>query len=983
MSSKSLMTIGLVLAVSLTQSAQAVQLLQNNDFESWAINGPGGPPDYWRNVTTNFTSMQENVMVHGGTYAVRLNWGVSSRQDFAYRLLPVYGDSVYTCSLWVYDYDPSSRIRMWFSYDNGYNGPTTYSIDTAGWKLYVYNSTAPTGAKTLELQIRMYQVTSGVHTVYIDDIALHGPSGPYPDSVPIYSVQYSTDPGYPPDCYVNPMGDRFIAVTGTVVGRYERSTRRNSFFIQDADSLWSGIFIYNAFDTVSLGDNVTISGIAGEYEGQTEIGTIFGQRLNCSGNSLPPPKIVTCAQLGTDSCVATAEPYEGMYIQINNVTITSAADFSDFYANDGSGDSCLVTNDVYYQGPNPPTIVIGRTYSYIRGVGVYVNGRFAIAPRISTDVSQPGLRFAQLDYILESNTILNSDRGRLDFTYMGAPKTLYFNLNVNDNWQIVNMPLPSLNGPNIEQTLSMTFPIAASIGIDVTSILYGFKLTDTVLTSMPPLSIQVAVHSDTVLYCRGYGDTTFLAPQPAAALIGDRAYDTTTVSVPGFPNQDCGRFESVPAAVSNGALYLNSKYLLGIDETELSIAEMKEVVGFIPNYGSPDWVPNKRQAMRERRLPIGTESITDIAQLRDFLADGNVIEIDAVNSSNGKSMVHTIQVLGLVRLYNGNCIFYIAHDTKQGPGNYETKIEAVVYDIGQAEFTGGSGILDGASILQIVVEGPLKRTLDDVTNAGKFINIDNFVPLGGLRNSDPLGSLWMGLYPAFGAYKAIQSWSDNGDGKLSIGDTLALADTATHESMSSMVIDVSPMVSGTRITGDTLYLDYFGIDPDIDPITFVHGSYWQQVHPDYGSLYFCEEWFDDGDGVLDSSDLIVVRGISGADSAAVFSLQVSDIAAGISTAAGCEYMVGDINGDGQRLGADVTYGVRFFKGLGPQPPDSCYLDSIVDYLYVAGDVNGNCEFKGSDITRLVQYFKGNATLSYCHFFPPPLRNRSETLPQRQ
>jgi hypothetical protein len=85
----------------------------------------------------------------------------------------------------------------------------------------------------------------------------------------------------------------------------------------------------------------------------------------------------------------------------------------------------------------------------------------------------------------------------------------------------------------------------------------------------------------------------------------------------------------------------------------------------------------------------------------------------------------------------------------------------------------------------------------------------------------------------------------------------------------------------------------------------------------------------------------------------------------------CDYMPGDISGDGQRLGADVTYGVRYFKGIGTVPKDSCYLDSTGTYLYVAGDVNGNCEFRGSDITRLVQYFKGSAALSFCHFFPPP------------
>jgi hypothetical protein len=93
------------------------------------------------------------------------------------------------------------------------------------------------------------------------------------------------------------------------------------------------------------------------------------------------------------------------------------------------------------------------------------------------------------------------------------------------------------------------------------------------------------------------------------------------------------------------------------------------------------------------------------------------------------------------------------------------------------------------------------------------------------------------------------------------------------------------------------------------------------------------------------------------------------------TSSGCDYYLGDINGDSNVMGGDVTYGVRFFKGLGVQPPDSCRNDSLPgnQYLYMSGDVNGNCEFRGSDITRLVAYFKGIATLGYCRFFPPPMR----------
>jgi hypothetical protein len=86
----------------------------------------------------------------------------------------------------------------------------------------------------------------------------------------------------------------------------------------------------------------------------------------------------------------------------------------------------------------------------------------------------------------------------------------------------------------------------------------------------------------------------------------------------------------------------------------------------------------------------------------------------------------------------------------------------------------------------------------------------------------------------------------------------------------------------------------------------------------------------------------------------------------------CVFTLGDINGDGMVQGSDVTYGVRYFKGFGQPPPDSCFLDSTGQYIYAAGDVNGSCEFKGSDITRLVSYLKGNAFLEYCYLLQPPL-----------
>jgi hypothetical protein len=106
-------------------------------------------------------------------------------------------------------------------------------------------------------------------------------------------------------------------------------------------------------------------------------------------------------------------------------------------------------------------------------------------------------------------------------------------------------------------------------------------------------------------------------------------------------------------------------------------------------------------------------------------------------------------------------------------------------------------------------------------------------------------------------------------------------------------------------------------------------------------------------------------------------------AGAVSLSQPCDYLIGDINGDNQVRGGDVTYGVRYFKGLGSIPPDSCYNDSIATpnhFLYASADVNGDCQFKGSDITRLVSYFKGLAVMVNCHLFPPPdLRESRQAL----
>jgi hypothetical protein len=87
---------------------------------------------------------------------------------------------------------------------------------------------------------------------------------------------------------------------------------------------------------------------------------------------------------------------------------------------------------------------------------------------------------------------------------------------------------------------------------------------------------------------------------------------------------------------------------------------------------------------------------------------------------------------------------------------------------------------------------------------------------------------------------------------------------------------------------------------------------------------------------------------------------------------GCDYVVGDINGNGAANGIDVTFGVSYFKG-GNNPPIDCNPPCAGhgDPFYAAGDVNGNCAFNGIDITYFVAYLKGSPNpLMFCPDCPP-------------
>ncbi len=203
----------------------------------------------------------------------------------------------------------------------------------------------------------------------------------------IYEIQYNTtDPGFTGiTCYPSPLMENTVDVVGVVMGV---DPGGSGFYIQDADSLWSGIFVYNSDQSVSRGDSVSFTAVVREegdnFDGYTQLEEISSFQQLSENAQLFDPLNINSGML-SEPCNDSAESYEGMLVGVANVTVTEVADGNGRWkVDDGSG-GVFIGNDYYSYNP-----VVGESLLSITGVvsgfnnGADVN--YIILPRNADDL---------------------------------------------------------------------------------------------------------------------------------------------------------------------------------------------------------------------------------------------------------------------------------------------------------------------------------------------------------------------------------------------------------------------------------------------------------------------------------------------------------------------------------------------------------------------------------------------------------------------
>jgi hypothetical protein len=203
----------------------------------------------------------------------------------------------------------------------------------------------------------------------------------------------------------------------------------NAWYMQSTNQPWSGIWLATADTAVQRqlsglrnGDSIKVTGTVQEQFDVTRLGNITEVVEVSSGNPEPAPVVRTTGSLNVGNGTPSAEAYEGMVVQLNNVTVTNVAatysDNTEFSVNDGSGETVVQRSGVYTYSNLPTDTASGKIILHVgdkigalRGIVYYSFNQYKFVPRTNADfvnvvltgVAEPVAGLAPARYELSQN----------------------------------------------------------------------------------------------------------------------------------------------------------------------------------------------------------------------------------------------------------------------------------------------------------------------------------------------------------------------------------------------------------------------------------------------------------------------------------------------------------------------------------------------------------------------------------------------------
>jgi hypothetical protein len=313
------------------------------------------------------------------------------------------------------------------------------------------------------------------------------------------------------------------------------------------------------------------------------------------------------------------------------------------------------------------------------------------------------LEFFQLNLEYDLTHEPYSDWGKMALTYVGYGQVMYLNVNVNGSWQIENMPLISREGENVLQTVWLSYGLNVPPGTPVHMIQVGADITDVPRNTPPPLLATAQVSPMDEVIAGGIIGGPLAkqdkgSGQKGGQTVGDKH------SHKDFPNQEAGKNECVPAAISNSLKYLKREFGLTVADARISIAALKRATGWGPGGCDKNWWKRKKDYAAE--FGIETRKLNPIDIEDVFSGIGKKYDVEMVIKNVVGNAGHCVAVVGAQKLANGNWVLEIAHDVKQGDDTQGTIVEKVTFDPNAAKIVDGPAWAKGKKVDYFVEEKP-------------------------------------------------------------------------------------------------------------------------------------------------------------------------------------------------------------------------------------------------------------------------------------
>jgi hypothetical protein len=202
---------------------------------------------------------------------------------------------------------------------------------------------------------------------------------------------------------VTPLSGIVTADTGRIAMSPASTGSTNAWYMQSGNDPFSGIWLATS-DTAAQrqlaalrnGDSVTVTGTVQEQFDVTRLGNITSVVKASNGNPEPAPVVLRTNDFNVGNGTPTAEPYEGMLVKFNNVTVTDLAptfsDPTEYTVNDGSGGVLVqrsgrnkYSNVAADTALGKTIFKVGNKIASLTGIVYYSFNQYKFVPRTDAD----------------------------------------------------------------------------------------------------------------------------------------------------------------------------------------------------------------------------------------------------------------------------------------------------------------------------------------------------------------------------------------------------------------------------------------------------------------------------------------------------------------------------------------------------------------------------------------------------------------------